>query len=91
MRSEGFDKAGVFQFSNEVKYNDKGKWSEQTGYDKDRKITYTAAITYNYYLIGNWIKLFLKPIKMRLLSLIEPIPIFDHASHMHFFKRPTHN
>jgi hypothetical protein len=56
LRSEGFNKEGISQFSNEVKYNDKGKVSEQIGYDKDKKVTYSATYTYVYDSKGNWIK-----------------------------------
>ena len=57
MRSEGYNKEGVFQFSNEVKYNDKGKLSEITGYDKDKKVFIRSTYTHEYDLKGNSIKI----------------------------------
>jgi uncharacterized lipoprotein NlpE involved in copper resistance len=56
IRSEYYDKENIFQGSNEVKHNDKGKISEFTVYDKDRKITFTMSSTYTYDSKGNWIK-----------------------------------
>ena len=69
-RSEGYNKEGVFQFSNEaLKYNDKGKVSEAISYDKDKKVIFSITYTYEYDSKGNYIKVIGKTDKDLIVTL----------------------
>ena len=56
LRRETYDMDGTFTGSVEVKYNDKGKLSELSFYDKDRKSAGVNHFTYEYDQKGNWTK-----------------------------------
>lgn len=53
---ESYNKDSEFIGAVEVKYNDKGKISEMTYYDKDKKVVTGNYFTYEYDLKGNWIR-----------------------------------
>jgi hypothetical protein len=59
-RSEGYNKDGLFQYANEVKFNDKGTVSELTLYNKDKKVTAVNYFTYEYDNKGNWVRAIVK-------------------------------
>ena len=76
LRSESFDRKGVLQFVNEVKYNDKGKISEGTGYDKDKKLVYSGTYIYEYDKKGNWVKVIGKTNKNQVVLAERTIKYF---------------
>lgn len=51
-----FDTLGVYHIGNEIIYNDKGKMSELTLYDKDKKMITVNFVNYEFDQKGNWIK-----------------------------------
>ncbi|MCE5347773.1 MAG: hypothetical protein LLG13_16015 [Bacteroidales bacterium] len=71
IRSEGYDKEGVFKFANEVTYNDKGKISELKIYDQDKKVLGINYFTYEYDKEGNWIKAIVKDGIKKNIVVIE--------------------
>ena len=54
--TEFYDKNGDFAGAVEVKYNDRGKISNLTAFDKDKTIYSVNEMTYEYDTKGNWIK-----------------------------------
>jgi len=54
---QGTDKFGTVTGSNKCSYNDKGKVSEWTNFDKDKNVTVVHKFTYHEYdAKGNWLK-----------------------------------
>ncbi len=60
IRKEAYDEKGDFAGAVEVRYNDKGKISSLTSYNKDTSIFSTDEMTYEYDTKGNWIKAIVK-------------------------------
>lgn len=60
VRSEGFNKDGVFQYANEVKYNEKGRVSDLSIINKNKDVSASNYFTYEYDQAGNWTKAIVK-------------------------------
>jgi hypothetical protein len=56
IRKEFYDEKGNFAGAVGVKYNDKGKLSSLTAFDKDKNIYSVDEMTYEYDTKGNWVK-----------------------------------